>query len=392
MSDVAELVMRICFGLFAFLIIAMIIRLTTAGQKESIRQAQEGNVRVQGLADAERHQREKLQMTVQKFVRYVSAVSDGDLSVRLLVEGEEDTADGPLRVLGSSLDETVSSLQQMIVRIRDTAGNLRSAAAEIQAATTQQASGASEQSAAIAQASTTIDEVRTIAEQTAQRAQGVVDQAQRTAEVSQAGQQAVTDTVEGMEQIRQKVETIAANVLVLSDQAQAIGQIIATVSEIGSQSNMLALNAAVEAARAGEAGKGFAVVAGEVRNLAEQSRAATEQVRGILSEIQRGVNAAVMATEEGMKGTETGRHLAGEAGGAIQRLAESVTASTQSAVQIAAAAGQQKVGMEQVGLAMESIHQVTAQSVAGAQQVERAAGELNALAAELGELVERYRL
>jgi methyl-accepting chemotaxis protein len=61
-------------------------------------------------------------------------------------------------------------------------------------------------------------------------------------------------------------------------------------------------------------------------------------------------------------------------------------------VQIAATAQQQQTGMEQIGQAMESIHQVTAQSVAGARQVEQAAGELNALAGQLRELVEQYRL
>ena len=62
-------------------------------------------------------------------------------------------------------------------------------------------------------------------------------------------------------------------------------------------------------ARAGEEGKGFAVVAMEVRNLAEQSREATEQVREILSEIQYATNAAVMATEEGIKGVDSGQAL-----------------------------------------------------------------------------------
>ncbi|MBN1483231.1 MAG: methyl-accepting chemotaxis protein, partial [Chloroflexia bacterium] len=198
--------------------------------------------------------------------------------------------------------------------------------------------------------------------------------------------------VRGMESLKGQVDSIARDVLELSERAQAIGGIIATVSQLATQSNMLALNAAVEAARAGEAGRGFAVVAQEVRNLAAQSWAATEQVRELLGEIRRGVNTAVMATEEGIKGTEDSMQLTDEARVTIRQLAESVKSSVAAAEQIAAAAGQQQTGMEQIAMAMGHMRQVTTQSVAGAQQVERAAGELNDLAGQLRSLVEQYTL
>lgn len=290
------------------------------------------------------------------------------------------------------LEETTASLEQVIAQVRAGVNRLNAATNEILTATTQQAGGASEQSAAITQATTTIDEVQVIAEQVSQRAQEVSAIAQRTAEISRDGQQATADTIAEMEQVQSRVEMIASSILALSEQAQAIGGIITTVTEIAAQSNMLALNAAVEAARAGEAGRGFAVVANEVRILAEQSREATVQIKEILGEIQRGVNTAVMLTKEGTKGTAAGVQVAGMAGEALRRLAEGVRESAQAAQQIAASADQQLAGMEQISLAMGNVNQVAAQTVVGTRQTEQAAEELGRLAAELQRLVERVEI
>jgi methyl-accepting chemotaxis protein len=346
-----------------FVALALIIRMVVLGQLQSFRQAESAMLELGKRAQVEQAQRERLEQASRE--------------IEERIDNER---------------EQLARLQQVLQQTQESATRLAAAATEILVATTQQAAGAREQSAAISQASTTIDEVRTIAEQTAQRAQAVADLAQRTAQVSQSGQQAVADTIAGMEDVKGKAETIASSILDLSEQAQAIGQIIATVDEIADQSNMLALNAAVEAARAGEAGRGFAIVAQEVRSLAEQSRRATEQVEEILTQIQGGINTAVMAAEEGMKGADAGMRLSGAAGYTIDELADSVSASTQSATQIAAAASQQLTGMEQIAQAMENIEHVTAQSVAGAQQVERTAHELSQLAGQLGELVAQYRL
>ncbi len=333
----------------------------------------------------------RLESAVQQYNEHMAQVAQGNLTVALPIAAGQSTAD-PLTSLGHGLNETTASLLQMTRQVHEVAGALSFASTEILAATTQQASGATEQSAAITQAASTIAEVRTIAEQTAHRAQSVAGTAQHTAEISQGGQAAMAQSIAGMQAVKAKVDAIAHNILALSEQAQAIGQIITAVNDIATQSNMLALNAAVEAARAGEAGKGFAVVAGEVRSLAERSKTATVQIREILGDIQRGVNSAVMATEEGIKGADEGSRLAAEAGSALRRLAESVQESAQAALQITTAAEQQLAGMEQLSTAMQSIDQMTAQVVMGTRQSEQAAGKLHLLAGQLRLAVEQYQV
>ena len=195
-----------------------------------------------------------------------------------------------------------------------------------------------------------------------------------------------------MHHIQEQMASIAGSIMRLSEQSQAIGEIIATVNDLTEQSNLLAVNAAIEAARAGEQGKGFAVVAQEVKSLAEQSRQATAQVRTILGDVQKATSAAVMATEQGSKAVEAGVKQSTEARESIRLLADSIGEAAQAATQIAASSQQQMVGMDQVALAMENIKQASVQNVAGTKQAETAAHSLHELGQKLKQLVEMYRL
>ncbi len=271
--------------------------------------------------------------------------------------------------------------------LRETTGVLASTAAEILAATTQQASGASESSAAVTQTVATVDEVAQTAEQATQRAKMVAESARRAAEISETGRRAVDDSAVAMGILQEQVNSVAESILALAEQAQAIGEIIATVTDIAEQTNLLALNAAVEAARAGEHGRGFAVVAAEVKSLSEQAKKATIQVRQILGDIQRATTGAVMSTEQGAKQVAITSRQVSEAGRTIQALAEAAAQAAQAATQIVASAGQQTVGMAQIRQAMANIHEATHQNVASSKQTERAAQDINELGTRLLSLV-----
>ncbi len=325
---------------------------------------------------------------VDEYLRFITEVKAGNLSTRLSLNGGTDA----LTVLGRHLNDMVDKISEITAQIRKSALNITDAATEILAAANEQSASASEQSSAISQTTATIDEVKTIAEQAFNRAESVAELAQRTNEVSQAGQVALAHMLESMSEIKERVESIAENILDLSGQTQQIGEITATVNEIASQSNLLALNASVEAARAGEHGKGFAVVAVEVRNLAEQSKQATAQVKAILNEIQRATNAAVMATEEGTKGVDYGVQLTDQASATMEHMTESISESAAAALQIVASSHQQATGMEQIALAMQNINYATMQNLAATNQTEKAARELAALAQKMEGLVDHYKL
>jgi len=292
--------------------------------------------------------------------------------------------------IAEMLEKRTGELGNLLQEVKETVRILSTSSTEITATVAELASTAAQAATAVNETTTTVEEVKQTAVLSSQKAGSVADSAQKTLQVSQEGQKSLEQTIEEMNHIRGQMESIAETVVRLSEQSQAIGETVATVNDIAEQSNLLAVNAAIEAAKAGEQGKGFAVVAQEIKSLAEQSKRATAQVRAILSDVQKGINSAVIVTEQGSKAVEAGVKQAAVSGEAILMLADSIAEAVQASTQIAASSQQQLAGMDQVVLAMESINQASMQNVAGTRQVETAAQNLQELGQKLKQLLGRY--
>jgi methyl-accepting chemotaxis protein len=325
---------------------------------------------------------------LKQVTKTAGQIANGDLSVNI-----EDVRRGDeVGVMMDSFKKMVDLLRQQNKEILNGVNIIASTSSQILTSTTQIGTGSAETAAAISETTTTVEEVRQAALLSSQKAKNLSDSSNKVAKVSLDGKKAVDETIEGMKDISKQMDEIAQTVILLSEQTQSIGGIIASVTDMAGQSNLLAVNAAIEAAKAGEQGKGFAVVAQEIRNLAEQSKQATMQVRKILNDVQKATGAAVIATEEGNRAVEAGVKKSVQAGEAIRSLTESSSESVQFSTQIVASSQQQLIGMDQIGMAMQNINQAGLDTAASMTQTEEALKNMHDLGQKLKELVEQFKM
>jgi methyl-accepting chemotaxis protein len=147
-----------------------------------------------------------------------------------------------------------------------------------------------------------------VSEATRQLALSINEIAQQVGHSSQIAQKAVED-----------VNATARQMSDLSTAVQAIGNVVQLINDIAAQTNLLALNATIEAARAGEAGKGFAVVAGEVKNLANQTAKATEEISIQVAAVQGSTRQMTASIEGVVETMRTIDHISGSIASAVQQ-------------------------------------------------------------------------
>ena len=330
---------------------------------------------------------------VNEAMRLAHFYASGDFTARfnpdIPVAGEFVAYRDALNTIGIEL----SRLMKLITEeLYEGISVLSSASSEILTVTTQLSSASYQTAETVNETSDTVEGVRRKTDLANQKTKEVSEKAIKAIQVSGEGQKSVQEILDGMNHIQRQMDMIGMNVIKLSEQSQAIGEIIATVTEISEQSNFLAVNASIEAAKAGDFGKGFAVVAHEIQNLALQSKQATATVRTILTDIQRGVTSTVVSTEKGTKTVADAVRLTSDAQEAIVVLTRASADSSREAIEIATSIQEQVAGMDQISLAIEKIRDAAQKNLDTTRKAEKTAEDLHELGARLKKITEQYHV
>ena len=315
-------------------------------------------------------------------------IGSGDLTSEPLVVRNNDEVGR----VSSSLNQMLANLRASALQNQSHADTLNGATAKIASASKEQAVALQQQSTAMQQTSVTLEELSQSASQIADRAREVASRAEATSQAAGAGLESVRKSVRSTQSLVDQVQVVSERINALGEKTDAIRSIVLSVNDIAERSNVLALNAAILAAAAGSEGKSFTVVANEMKSLADQSKEATVQVRELLGDVERGIQASVVLIEEAGKRGMSGTTFTDEASVSIHQLNSQVNDSTQAFQQIVAATNQQKLAFEQVSEALLSIRQATQQSASTTQQLEQTTRELHRLSGDLVKSLDAFKM
>ncbi len=323
-------------------------------------------------SDREKAQAAELRKKVDSMLEVVHAASQGDLTREVPVKGED-----AIGQMGEGLEKFLGNLRTSVSNIGKNAETLAGSSQQLSAVSQQMASNAEETSAQAGMVSAASEEVSSNVGTVATGSEEMSASIKEIAQSSNEAARIATSAVEVAQRTNEKVKQ-------LGESSAEIGQVIKVITSIAEQTNLLALNATIEAARAGEAGKGFAVVANEVKDLANQTANATEEIGAKIGAIQTDTQEAVEAIAEISEVIVRINDISGTIASAV----EEQTATTN---EIGRNVTQAAKGTQEISQNITSVAEAAQSTTQGSQETQTAAKELSHLAGELQGLVGQFR-
>lgn len=341
-SEVAEIIRAAAAGDFAK-------RLNTAGMSGFFKEISEG---INSLLEAN-------YSALSDIGAMLAHLSQGDLGRQI-----DSQYQGMLGQLKDDANTTVNNLREIVLSIKEATDSINTAAQEIASGNQDLSSRTEEQATSLEETASSMEQLTSAVKQNADNARQANALASEAEQVAEMGGKAVGQVVETMASIHQA--------------SSKISDIISVIDGIAFQTNILALNAAVEAARAGEQGRGFAVVATEVRSLAQRSAAAAKEIKALIA--------------DSVEKVEAGSRLVDQAGETMDKVVLSIQRVARIMGDISTASCEQTAGIEQVGVAVCAMDEMTQQNAALVEQAAAAAESLEEQARNLADAVSQFRL
>ncbi|WP_252089815.1 methyl-accepting chemotaxis protein [Pseudomonas sp. MWU13-3659] len=320
-------------------------------------------------------------------VRQAEALGAGDLNARLSVTSHDEIGQ-----LARSFNQMGEALATMVEHIRSASDQVSGRARSLSGLSSGACEGMDQQSGEITSMAGAVEEFSATSMNIADNMAGTERMARDNAQQTRIGRTAMDEASASLKQIAEALGGTAAVMDTLGARSQEIGGIVGVITAIAEQTNLLALNAAIEAARAGEQGRGFAVVADEVRGLAARTRQATDEISGMIASIQQQTGHAISTLEQGNQLMQEGLARNDKVAEALARIDEQSRVAGEQFTVISTATQEQSSTATVLSRNLQSIAQANSEQRDVANELAMTARELEGLAGQLRQEVDRFRV
>lgn len=312
---------------------------------------------------------------------------DGDLTQRLTVNSGDEIGElsKHFNVFLDKIHHSMSQVHEVASALNNHISQVRNSASSGIAMAEQQLSRGTNVSTAVTELSSSAQEIST----NATTASGLTSDMQTQ---SQEGVDALSNNIGSMQKLSNTMSESSVELEKLSTETQNIGNILDVIKGVSSQTNLLALNAAIEAARAGEAGRGFAVVADEVRQLAQRTQDATQEIEVMIENLQTGSVAVVSTMGESQKNSTISVELANTAGNKMQQIIDTLGDVDRENHAVAEATIQQVNVIQSIDEDILHLMQLNEQGVNNLEQTQTACDDLQKAFDDLSHLVGQFKV
>jgi methyl-accepting chemotaxis protein PixJ len=355
-------------------------------QAQLVRQLETSNRQQAEYATIQQAEKESLQKNAWELLLQVDLVSQGDLTVRAHVTSDE------IGTIADSYNSTVESLRSLVMGVQKVSHEVVSTTSLNEISVAELSLEALQQSQDVGLALNRLQDMSKSIQLVVNNALVAESAVMESAQLVQAGDEAMNRTVEGILTIRNTVAETAKKVKRLGESSQKISKVVNLISNFAAQTNLLALNASIEAARAGEEGRGFAVVAEEVRSLARQSAEATGEIEKLVASIQSETNDVVTAMEAGTEQVVIGSRLVDETRASLDRVTATSAKIGQLVESIAQAALLQAEDSTHVTQSISQVANIATKTSIRAEHVQASFQDLLKLAQELQTNIGQFKI
>jgi len=324
---------------------------------------------------------------LQAMRRTVMAIGEQlDLTQRVAVRSSDEIGQTvqAFNTMVDALQRSFNALAQNAGEVGGAAGSLRANANTFSSSSSTQAEAATQMAAGVEEMTVSISHVAERAEDAAQLSTQAGNRAAEGISVMQT-------TIDDLGAIAGEVADTAGSVDHLQQETTRISTVMSVISDVAAQTNLLALNAAIEAARAGEQGRGFAVVADEVRKLAARTAASASEITGIVEAIEQGASDVVARMQHAVQTVQQSADRARQAGVAVQSIRDASAQTVAMASEISHAIREQSAASNLIAVQVETIASMTESNTGTANQTAREADQLHELAERMLADISRYR-